>query len=75
MGKELSPKRTVAPRRKSTVTQLADLPKPPYWGARVVSEMPLEMVGEHLSLNELFRLSWGAKNTHGEEWKKAQSGV
>ena len=73
LGKELSPKRTVAPRRKSTVTQLADLPKPPYWGARVVSEMPLAMVGEHLSLNELFRLSWGAKNTHGEEWKKLKA--
>jgi 5-methyltetrahydrofolate--homocysteine methyltransferase len=27
------------------------------------------MVGEHLSINELYRLSWGAKNAHGEEWE------
>jgi 5-methyltetrahydrofolate--homocysteine methyltransferase len=32
--------------------------------------MPLSMVAEHLSLNELYRLSWGAKNTHGSEWEK-----
>jgi 5-methyltetrahydrofolate--homocysteine methyltransferase len=35
--------------------------------------MPLEIVGEHLSLNELYRLSWGAKNAHGEEWKKLKA--
>jgi 5-methyltetrahydrofolate--homocysteine methyltransferase len=35
--------------------------------------MPLEMVGEHLSINELYRLSWGAKNTHGEEWEKLKA--
>jgi 5-methyltetrahydrofolate--homocysteine methyltransferase len=34
--------------------------------------MPLELVFKHLSLNELFRLSWGAKNTHGEAWDKLQ---
>lgn len=32
--------------------------------------MPLEMVLKHLSINELYRLSWGAKNTHGVEWDK-----
>ena len=73
LGKELSPRRSVTPQRKSTLTPLTDLPKPPHWGPRVVTEMPLEMVGEHLSLNELFRLSWGAKNAHGEEWKKLKS--
>jgi 5-methyltetrahydrofolate--homocysteine methyltransferase len=73
LGKELSPQRAAGPQRRSTVAQLSDLPKPPYWGPRVVSEMPLAMVGEHLSLNELFRLSWGAKNAHGEEWKKLKA--
>jgi 5-methyltetrahydrofolate--homocysteine methyltransferase len=38
-------------------------------GAKVVRSMPLEMVFQHLFKNELFRLSWGAKNTHGEEWE------
>jgi 5-methyltetrahydrofolate--homocysteine methyltransferase len=32
--------------------------------------MPLDVVFQHLAKNELFRLSWGAKNTHGEAWEK-----
>ncbi|MEW6241048.1 MAG: methionine synthase [Chloroflexota bacterium] len=40
------------------------------WGQRVVKDMPLEIVLKHLSLNELYRLSWGAKNAHGAEWDK-----
>jgi 5-methyltetrahydrofolate--homocysteine methyltransferase len=43
------------------------------WGARIVKDMPLEMVFKHLSINELYRLSWGAKNTHGDEWTKLKS--
>jgi 5-methyltetrahydrofolate--homocysteine methyltransferase len=35
--------------------------------------MPLEMVFQSLSRNELFRLSWGAKNAHGEEWLQLQA--
>lgn len=46
------------------------LAHPLKWGQRVVGDMPLEMVLKHLSLNELYRLSWGAKNTHGAEWDK-----
>ncbi|MGE5250818.1 MAG: methionine synthase [Bacteroidota bacterium] len=42
------------------------------WGQRVVSDMPLEIVLKHLNLNELYRLSWGAKNAHGPEWEKLQ---
>ena len=34
--------------------------------------MPLELVFQHLPINELFRLSWGAKNTHGDEWVKLE---
>jgi 5-methyltetrahydrofolate--homocysteine methyltransferase len=35
--------------------------------------MPLEIVLTHLNINELYRLSWGAKNTHGEEWDKLKA--
>jgi 5-methyltetrahydrofolate--homocysteine methyltransferase len=35
--------------------------------------MPIAMVGEHLAINELYRLSWGAKNTHGEAWEKLKA--
>ena len=46
------------------------IPTVPSWGVHVVHDMPLEIVFNHLALNELFRLSWGAKNTHGAEWEK-----
>jgi 5-methyltetrahydrofolate--homocysteine methyltransferase len=45
---------------------------PEKWGARIVKDMPLEMVFKHLNINELYRLSWGAKNSHGTEWEKLQ---
>jgi len=35
--------------------------------------MPLEAVFQCLYKNELFRLSWGAKNTHGEAWESLQA--
>jgi 5-methyltetrahydrofolate--homocysteine methyltransferase len=35
--------------------------------------MPLEIVLKHLNLNELYRLSWGAKNAHGDEWDKLRA--
>jgi 5-methyltetrahydrofolate--homocysteine methyltransferase len=51
----------------------APIAPPAKWGIRVVKEMPLEMVFKHLSINELYRLSWGAKNTHGDEWTKLKA--
>ncbi len=42
-------------------------------GMRVVKNMPLEIVLTHLNINELYRLSWGAKNTHGAEWDKLKA--
>jgi 5-methyltetrahydrofolate--homocysteine methyltransferase len=60
-------------RQKSTVPPAASIPRPPAWGPRVVHEMPLDIVFQHLPKNELFRLSWGAKNTHGDAWKKLEA--
>ena len=60
--------------RKTTGTRsnivAESIAHPLKWGERVVKDMPLEMVFKHLSLNELYRLSWGAKNSHGAEWEK-----
>jgi len=49
------------------------IPLPEKLGPRVVKDMPLEIIYQYLSKNELFRLSWGAKNAHGEEWDKLQA--
>jgi 5-methyltetrahydrofolate--homocysteine methyltransferase len=46
------------------------IPLPTKLGQRIVKDMPLEMVLKHLNINELYRLSWGAKNSHGAEWDK-----
>jgi 5-methyltetrahydrofolate--homocysteine methyltransferase len=46
---------------------------PSKFGMRVVNYMPLEIVLTHLNINELYRLSWGAKNTHGAEWDKLKA--
>ena len=35
--------------------------------------MPLEIVLQHLDVDELYRLQWGAKNTHGDEWVKLKA--
>lgn len=74
LGRDISQKTGHAQtRNRSSVKPLEMLPKPPYWGPRVVRSMPLSMVGEHLAINELYRLSWGAKNSHGQEWEKLKA--
>jgi 5-methyltetrahydrofolate--homocysteine methyltransferase len=55
---------------QSTNYQATNIPTPPFWGSHVIREMPLEIVLQHLDVNELYRLQWGAKNTHGNEWVK-----
>jgi 5-methyltetrahydrofolate--homocysteine methyltransferase len=54
---------------RSTIVP-APIPVPAKLGQRIVKDMPLEMVLKHLNINELYRLSWGAKNSHGKEWEK-----
>jgi 5-methyltetrahydrofolate--homocysteine methyltransferase len=71
---ELGRKSQTPEYRKTTAARSSIQPEPinpPLkWGQRIVKDMPLEAVLKHLNLNELYRLSWGAKNTHGAEWEK-----
>ncbi len=60
--------RKTAAARSSVVPE--PIPHPLKWGQRIVKDMPLEIVLRHLGLNELYRLSWGAKNAHGPEWDR-----
>jgi 5-methyltetrahydrofolate--homocysteine methyltransferase len=69
----LQKKKRVSKTQSSSVSPPRQIPTPPSWGAKVVQEMPLETVFHHLSKNELFRLSWGAKNTRGAEWEKLEA--
>lgn len=65
------------PEHRKTATRSKIQPEPinhPLkWGQRVVTDMPLEIVLKRLSLNELYRLSWGAKNSHGAEWEQLKA--
>lgn len=56
-----------------TVKDASDIPTPPFWGTKTVRDMPLEIVQRFLHKPELYRLSWGAKNTRGEEWDKLEA--
>jgi 5-methyltetrahydrofolate--homocysteine methyltransferase len=58
--------------QRSKIVSVA-IPLPEKLGSRVVKDMPLEFIFQHLNINELYRLSWGAKNTHGAEWEKLKS--
>ena len=62
----------IATSRTVNIAPAAQIPPTPTWGAHIVESMPLEAVFQHLAKNELFRLSWGAKNTHGEAWEHLQ---
>jgi len=67
-----------APRRRertgttSTIKPAPSIPTPPFWGVKSILDMPLEIVFKYLHKPELYRLSWGATNTHGEEWVKLE---
>jgi 5-methyltetrahydrofolate--homocysteine methyltransferase len=73
MGRSIQLRQTGnEPARKSEVRFSSHIPQPSHWGPRVVRQMPLELIFKHLFKNELFRLSWGAKNAHGEEWERLE---
>ena len=70
-----APRRRRASRRHAgkTVKDAPAIPAPPFWGSRVIRDMPLQIVLQHLHKPELFRLSWGAKNTQGAEWRQLEA--
>jgi 5-methyltetrahydrofolate--homocysteine methyltransferase len=45
-----------------------DIPEPPFWGSKVVEDLPLEALFPLIDRNTLYRLHWGAKNTKGEAY-------
>src|SRR2546423_12063421 len=53
---------------RSDVVANNPIPSPPFWGTRVVRDIPLEEVFELLDLDELYRLQWGARGS-GDQYK------
>ena len=52
---------SVEPEAGLTVEALRELPKPPFFGDRIVEEVPLEQIYPYLNKTALFRGQWGLK--------------
>ena len=52
---------------RSDVASDNPVPTPPFWGTRVVREIPLDEIFALLDLDELYRLQWGARGS-GEQY-------
>jgi 5-methyltetrahydrofolate--homocysteine methyltransferase len=72
MGRASQVKQSAVSGQRSAIVP-APIALPAKLGQRVVKNMPLEIVLKHLNINELYRLSWGAKNTHSAEWDKLKA--
>jgi 5-methyltetrahydrofolate--homocysteine methyltransferase len=72
LNRETKPRSVAKVTGRSAIGPAASIPVPSKWGVHVVKEMPLELVFKYLYKNELFRLSWGAKNKQGKEWEQIQ---
>ena len=51
---------------RSDVPSDNPIPTPPFWGTRVVRDIPLDEVFRHLDLDELYRLQWGGRGSGPE---------
>jgi 5-methyltetrahydrofolate--homocysteine methyltransferase len=51
--------------RSAIETRAAEVPQPPFWGARTLASMPLEEVFQHLNETRLFKTSWGGGGSQG----------
>lgn len=54
--------------RSASVRPDVEIPKPPFWGVRVLEDVPLADIFACMDLNTLFRLHWGGK-VHGAEYE------
>src|SRR5258706_236854 len=56
----------IAGGERSDVTQNHAIPAPPFWGTRVLEDIPLDEVFALLDKDELFRLQWGGRGSGPE---------
>jgi len=61
--------RDEAEKPSTSIVPALTLPKPPFWGPRVLERIGLEDVAECMDLNTLYRLHWGGK-AHGAEFNR-----
>src|SRR6266480_936100 len=54
--------------QRSEVVADNPVPRPPFWGTRVIRDVPLDEIFALLDLDELYRLQWGARGS-GDQYK------
>jgi len=52
---------------RSDVVANNPVPSPPFWGTRVIRDVPIDEIFDLLDLDELYRLQWGARGS-GEQY-------
>jgi len=60
----------VLPKIDPSSFAISKIPEAPFFGAKVVSEIPLDELFRLINRSALFRISWGAANAKGEKWEK-----
>jgi 5-methyltetrahydrofolate--homocysteine methyltransferase len=58
---------------RSAATTDAEVPEPPFWGARDVA-VDLDEVFPYLDRHVLFKLHWGGRGKKGEDWRRIVEG-
>ncbi len=54
--------------KRSETRILDEIPEPPFWGVREMTDFTLDDIWPHMDMKTLFRLHWGGKGVKGEEW-------
>jgi len=58
---------------RSTIAENVPIPQPPFWGSRIVKEIPLDEIFEYINKTALFRGQWHFKRNKrlkGEEYDR-----
>jgi 5-methyltetrahydrofolate--homocysteine methyltransferase len=55
---------------ENTAVAEAPVPAPPFWGWKVLDNIPVDDVVECIDLNTLYRMQWGARNLKCDEWDR-----
>ena len=54
--------------QRSETRILDEVPTPPFWGVREMTDFDLDDIWPHMDMKTLYRLHWGGKGVKGDEW-------
>ena len=69
-----APKRSPAPAEPRPIAPAPNIPAPPFWGTRVVRDLPLADLFPYINETTLFRAQWGFRSPNGatatDDWQE-----